>query len=128
VDAFPNQEYRGQITRISPFLDPETRTADVEIEVDNPSQELKPGMFARVSIEARKPKPSLAIDRSALLTRGSLQGVFLLDEGLITHFVPITVGRMQDDFVEVLDGLSEGTRVVTSGAQKLNEGDRVTIS
>lgn len=128
VDAFQNQGYRGQITRISPFLDPETRTADVEIEIDNPSQELKPGMFARVSIEARKPKPSLAIDRSALLTRGSLQGVFLLDEELITHFVPITVGRMQDDFVEVLEGLSEGTRVVTSGAQKLNEGDKVTIS
>ena len=62
VDAFPSRQYRGQITRISPFLDPETRTADVEIEIDNPSEELKPGMFARVSIEARKPKPSLAIN------------------------------------------------------------------
>jgi HlyD family secretion protein len=128
VDAFPSRQYRGQITRISPFLDPETRTADVEIEIDNPSQELKPGMFARVSIEARKPKPSLAINRSALLTRGSLQGVFLLDEELTTRFVPITVGRIQGDFVEVLEGLDEGTRVVTSGAQKLNEGDKVKIS
>lgn len=128
VDSFPDRQYKGQITRISPFLDPETRTADIEIEIDNPTGELKPGMFARVSIEARQPKPSLAIPRSALLTRGNSQGVFLLDDDLKTRFVPISVGRMQGDFVEVLDGLEEGTQVVTSGAQKLNEGDKVTIS
>jgi len=128
VDAFPDRQYKGQITRISPFLDPDTRTADIEIEITNASGELKPGMFARVSIEARKPKPSLAIPRSALLTRGSIQGVFLLNEELTTRFVPITIGRMQDDFVEVLGGLEDGTRVVTSGAQKLNEGDKVKIS
>ena len=53
--------------------------------------------------------------------------MFLLNERLTTRFVPITIGRLQDDFVEVLDGLEEGTQVVTSGAQKLNEGDKVKI-
>jgi Cu(I)/Ag(I) efflux system membrane fusion protein len=128
VDAFPDRRFRGQITRISPFFDPDTRTTDVEIEVENTSGLLKPGMFARVSVETGTPQPSLAIPRSALLTRGTEKGVFLLDDATSTVFRRVRIGRIQDDFVEILEGLEEGTVVVTSGAQKLNEGDKVKIT
>ena len=56
VDAYPDKRFDGTITRMSPVLDPRTRTGDVEIELDNSDGDLKPGMFARASIVVeRKP-------------------------------------------------------------------------
>jgi len=127
VDAYPERMYRGQVTRISPFLNPDTRSADLEIEIANESGELRPGMFARVIIKSGEPQSALAIPRSALLTRGTEKGVFLLSDDWITRYKTIQIGRIQGDYVEVLEGLEPGTQVVTSGAQKLNEGDKVKV-
>jgi len=127
VDGYPNKIYRGHVTRISPLLNPETRAADCEIEIENQAETLKPGMFARVTIDASKSRNSLAIPRAALLTRGSEKGVFLLTGDLTTEYRRIDIGDIQGDFVEVLSGLEAGTRVVTAGAQKLNDGDKVRI-
>jgi len=128
VDAVPGRSYRGSITRLSPFLNPETRTADIEIEIPNPEQTLKPGMFARVHIDVNTSQESLAVPRAALLTRGDQKGVYLLTPDLRTVFQPVGAGRVQGDYVEILDGLSAGMRVVTTGAQSLNEGDTVKVS
>lgn len=127
VDAHPDAVYRGRVTRISPSLNSDTRTADVEIEIDNEAGTLKPGMFARVLIDAGKPRHGLAIPRSALLTRGEEKGVFLLNANQETVFRRIQIGVIQEGFVEVLGGLDEGAEVVTSGAQKLNDGDKVRL-
>jgi membrane fusion protein, multidrug efflux system len=127
VDGVPDERYGGKVTRISPFLDPDTRSADVEIEIANNRKDLKPGMFARVVIAAGAPTKALAIPRGALLTRGDEKGVFLLTSDQTTEYRRIEIGRIQGNYVEVLDGLGEGTQVVTSGAQKLNEGDKVRI-
>jgi len=125
VDAYPDQIYEGTVTRITPFLNPETRSADVEIEIANPNQVLKPGMFARVKIDAKIIRNALSIPRSALLTRGIQKGVYLLTEDMATVFRPIQIGQIKGDVVEVVDGLEEGMEVVGMGAQHLNEGDRV---
>ena len=125
VDAYPDQVYQGTVTRITPFLNPDTRSADVEIEIANPNQALKPGMFARVKIDARMTRDALSIPRSALLTRGVQKGVYLLTEDMVTVFQPIEIGQIKGDVVEVVDGLEEGVEIVAVGAQNLNEGDRV---
>ena len=125
VDAYPDQVYQGTVTRITPFLNPDTRSADVEIEIANPNQALKPGMFARVKIDVRMTRDALSIPRSALLTRGVQKGVYLLTEDMVTVFQPIEIGQIKGDVVEVVDGLEEGVEIVAVGAQNLNEGDRV---
>ena len=125
VDAYPDRIYEGTVTRITPFLNPETRSADVEIEIANPDNTLKPGMFARVKIDARISRDALSIPRSALLTRGSRKGVFLLTEDMVTVFQVIEIGQIKGNVVEVLEGLEEGVEVVNAGASNLNEGDRV---
>jgi hypothetical protein len=48
VDAFPGEDFMGRIARVSPVLDPSTRTAPLEVEISNPQYRLKPGMYARV--------------------------------------------------------------------------------
>jgi len=125
VDAYPDQIFEGTVTRITPFLNPETRSADAEIEIANPNQILKPGMFARVKIDARIIRDALSIPRSALLTRGIQKGVYLLTEDMVTVFQPIEIGQIKGQVVEVVGGLEEGVEIVSVGAQNLNEGDRV---
>lgn len=127
IDALGGEAVSGTVTRISPYLSPDTRTADVEIEIANPNRRLRPGMFARVRIDADLSYTSVSIPRSALLTRGDQKGVFLLTDDLTTVFHPIEVGRIEDRIVEVLSGLEAGAEVVTAGAQSLNEGDRVRL-
>ena len=125
VDAYPDRIYEGTVTRITPFLNPETRSADVEIEIANPDNTLKPGMFARVTIDAKISRNALSIPRSALLTRGSQKGVYLLTEDMATVFQVIEIGQIKGNVVEVIEGLEEGVEVVNAGASNLNEGDRV---
>ena len=125
VDAYPDRIYEGTVTRITPFLNPETRSADVEIEIANPDNTLKPGMFARVKIDSKISRDALSIPRSALLTRGSQKGVFLLTEDMATVFQIIEIGQIKGNVVEVTKGLEEGVEVVNAGASNLNEGDRV---
>lgn len=128
VDAYPGKTYQGAVTRISPFLNPETRSADIEIEIPNPGQLLRPGMFARVQIDVKTRQDLLAVPRTGLLTRGSQKGVYLLSSEMKTVFRPVTVGRIQGEYVEILDGLEAGTVIVTKGAQNLNEGDTVQVA
>jgi len=125
VDAYPDRIYKGTVTRITPFLNPETRSADVEIEIANPDNTLKPGMFARVKIDAKITRDALSIPRSALLTRGSQKGVYLLTEDMAVVFQVIEIGQIKGNVVEVIEGLEEGVEVVNAGASSLNEGDRV---
>lgn len=130
VDAFPDLIYKGTITRISPYLNPETRSADVEIEIENRNHMLKPGMFVRSTIDARISETSLSIPRSALLTRGAMKGVYFPtqeDKRTTVFFQAIKIGRIDGAVVEVLDGLQEGMQVVSTGAQNLNEGDLIRV-
>ncbi|MEE8586941.1 MAG: efflux RND transporter periplasmic adaptor subunit [Acidobacteriota bacterium] len=124
-DAYPELIYHGSVTRISPFLDPETRSADIEIEIANPGHTLKPGMFVRVRIDVNVSRQAASIPRSGLVMRGAQQGVFQLTQENTVRFQPVEVGTIDGDTVEVLSGLEEGAEIVTTGAQNLNEGDSV---
>lgn len=127
VDVYPDRVYQGTITRISPYLNPETRSADVEIEIANRDGTLKPGMFAHVKIDAKISETALSIPRSALLMRGTQQGVYFLTPERTTVFRQIEIGRIEGDVVEVLGGLQKGDEVISTGAQNLNEGDEVRM-
>ena len=125
LDAYPDLAVRGSITRISPVVRSETRSADVEIDIANTEGLLRPGMFARVGIAAGKTRESLSVPRSALITRGQQQGVFVLTGQQTATFRPIEAGRIDGNRVEVLSGLRADETVIVSGGQSLNDGDSV---
>jgi membrane fusion protein (multidrug efflux system) len=127
-DALPGRQYRGRVVRISPLVDTATRSVSVEIQIANPGRILRPGMFARVRVGGAAAAPALSIPRSALLTRGNTQGVYLLGEGNTAIFREIEMGRNEDGWVEVLRGLDPGEVFVSAGAQSLNDGDRVRVA
>jgi HlyD family secretion protein len=127
VDAFPGEKFEGRIAHVAPVLDPATRTAQIEVEVPNSNFRLKPGMYAKVDFVVEHKDNTLVVPANAIVDVGGKKGVFLPDEGDIARFKPVTIGMSQTELVEVVDGLPEGTRVVTTGAAALREGDRIVL-
>jgi HlyD family secretion protein len=127
VDAFPGEKFAGRIARISPVLDPATRTAQIEVEIDNPQFRLKPGMYARVSFTVAHRENALVVPANALVDVQGRRGVFMPAEGDTAKFQPIEVGLMDEQHIEVASGLSEGDRIVTTGAAALREGDKIIL-
>jgi Cu(I)/Ag(I) efflux system membrane fusion protein len=104
----------GQVAYIQPTVDPETRTGEVRIELENKDGTLKPDSFVDVTFSAQHQK-RLAIPQEAIL-RGSM-GAYVLHYLGDGRFKPVMVktGVKSKDFVEVKDGLERGQEIVTSG-------------
>ena len=131
VDAFPGESFGGRVARIAPVLDPATRTAEIEIEVPNPDFRLKPGMYARVSLVVGNKSQALVVPREAVVIRTSARGVFRVDAAggsATAQFVSLVIGLEDELHVEVVEGLSEGDRVVTTGAAGLQHGDPILLA
>lgn len=110
---FPGEELRGKITYVYPYLESETRTAKVRIELPNRDLKLKPGMYGSINIRLDLGK-RLSIPRSAVLDSGIRRIVFV-DKGE-GYFEPreVTLGVRADAYYEVVNGVKEGERIVTS--------------
>ena len=131
VDAFPAESFAGRVARIAPVLDPATRTAEIEIEVPNPDYRLKPGMYARVSLVVGSKSRALVVPREAVVIRTAARGVFRVDASggrPTAQFVSLVTGLEDERHVEVLEGLAEGDRVVTTGAAGLQHGDPILLA
>ena len=113
--TFPNalgQHFESKVTFISPHIDPQTRRAEVRLELDNPEHIIKPDMWADVELEAPLGN-ELTVPDSAVIDTGTRFLAFVqTGEG---HFEPreIKVGAKTDEFYQVLSGLNEGEKVVT---------------
>jgi HlyD family secretion protein len=127
VDAYPGEVFTGRIARVSPVLDPATRTAPIEIEIPNTSARLKPGMYARVSVTTSTRKEALVVPANAVVDLGGRRGVFTpLNESAV--FRALEFGTEQGDIIEVLGGLNEGDTVITTGSSALRDGDRIVLA
>ena len=114
INAYPDKEFEGTITYIYPTLKPETRTVTVRLEIANPRGLLKPAMFAQVEISVTGKGKVLTVPTSSVIDSGTRQVVLVqLAEG---RFEPreISLGSRSDNYVEVLEGVVEGERVVVA--------------
>ena len=114
--SLPDPKFRGRVTYIYPMVDEKTRTARVRMEFHNPGYFLKPGMYATVELLSELSPSALLVPDMAVLRSGEKNTVFVALEG--GHFEPRTVRlgpRAEGNSYQVLSGLSEGERVVTSG-------------
>ena len=127
TDAFPNREFTGTIVRIAPLLKETSRQARVEIEIPNPEQPLKPGMFVRVRIEFDTHENTTVVPVAALARRDGRHGVFLVDrDNMKARFVPVTRGITEGELVEVVEPPLSGS-VVTMGHHLLEDGAAIRL-
>ena len=127
VDAFPGETFHGRVARIAPILDPATRTAQVEIEIPNPSYRLKPGMYARVRFTVERHENTLIVPTLSVVDVSGKIGVFLAADDKAT-FHPVTIGIEHQDVTEITGGLDEGQKIISTGAAALREGDKIMLA
>ena len=110
VDALQNPELKGKVTQIVPAADPGSRSFLVKIELPSDAQ-LRSGLFGRAQF-SRGQRSSFVIPRTAVVERGQLQGVYVLDQNKVAGLRYVTLGKTSGPQVEVLAGLQEGERFV----------------
>jgi len=126
VDTYPYELFQGSVLRISPTVDPETRSAEVEIQVNNDEHRLKPGMFARVSIMMQQRDNVLVIRNDSLLRENGPPKVFVHDNGK-TSIKAVRLGLKGEEYVEIVAGLQAGDEVITAGQYELTDGMPVKV-
>lgn len=115
--------HAGRVARVGPRFEPGSRQARVELEIDNPSFVLKPGMFARAEIALGEIQDALIVPQDALTKRREVQGVFQVD-GSEARWIPVEVGAVASPYVQILSPALQG-RVVTLGQNLLEDGAQI---
>jgi len=130
--AYPGRVFKGKVKAISPVINPEDKTCKVIVDVDNPKEEIKPGMHADVEIAAEIHKDKLLVPQDAVLVRGGRKLAFVV-EGDLAKWRYIQVGLENDEFAEVLpsdregEGVKEGEIVIVDGHFTLAHDARIRI-
>lgn len=116
VDSYPKEHFSGQITYVSDFLDPASRTAKVRCVVNNRDGRLKLEMFANVEVPAGGVRKALAVPREALQKLESDEVVFVEKDGGRFEKRVVQPGEAGEGWVELVKGVNKGEKVVTKGS------------
>ncbi|HEX6959388.1 MAG TPA: efflux RND transporter periplasmic adaptor subunit [Ferrovibrio sp.] len=126
LDALPGREFEGRVYAIDPAFDANGRAAILRARLPNPDRQLRPGMFARVTLIVDE-RDALLVPETALLPSGTDIYVFrVVDDKAVQ--TKVKIGLRRDARVEILSGLSPGDRIVAEGAMKLRDGQFVRLS
>jgi membrane fusion protein (multidrug efflux system) len=124
VDALPGETFIGSVYAIDPEVDVNGRAVILRASIDNRSGQLRPGLFARVSLVLERKSDALLVPEEAIVPQGEKQLVYTIVDGTAT-LVPVETGDRHAGRVEIVSGLAPGDRVVTAGQMKLRPGAKV---
>jgi multidrug resistance efflux pump len=127
VTAFPGRIFQGRIAIITPALELQSRTAEIQITIPNPGYVLNPGMFGRAEIVLRSNPQAILIPIQAFLSEGDKDFVFVFKDGKAYRRV-IQKGLIKEPFVEITKGLNLGEQVITAGLDNLKDGMPVRLT
>jgi RND family efflux transporter MFP subunit len=126
VDAWPDRQFEGKIAHVAPILDEQSRTLRLEATVNNDAGLLKPGLFARVTIQTGRREKALVAPAEAIFTVAGLEKVFIVEENRVTERL-VRSGVRVADRIEILEGVKEGERVAVSNLGNLQQGREVAV-
>lgn len=121
TSAYPDRNFSGTVTRISPNINATSRVLVVEAEVENTNGLLKPGQFATVRITQPKPAQAVMVPTSAVKTEGDTNKVFLVRDGRAEERL-VQLGLLENDRIEIKNGVAENDTVATSNLNILYDG------
>ena len=124
VDAIPDREFKGEITRFSTVLNPSTRTMRTEIQMPNPDWLLRPGMYGRATLSLERRTDAMMIPSDALRADGDATFIYCVVDGLAKR---VDIGATVGDGIqaEVTGGLRGDERVVVSAQGPIRDGSPV---
>ena len=125
--AFEKTVIMGKILRLSPAMDATTHSFRAEVEVDNEAQLLRPGMFVQATIVTDRHQDVAVVPRDAITERAGRDVVFVID-GQRARRQEVSLGLSNDDWIEIIDGVTQGERVVIRGLETLTDEARVRVT
>jgi len=126
-EALPGETFNAEVIEINPVLDPASRTMRIRLRFINPDPRIKAGMFATISLVTNRKVDVPVIPRTSVINTYGSWIVFVVDENNTAKRREVTLGIDNEEFFEVLDGISMGDRVVSAGQNFLSDGDFVRI-
>ena len=126
-DAYPGETFSGKVQRIYPTVDTATRTFEVEVRIANATEKLKPGMFARVSIDLGTQQNVVVPDRAVVKQTGSGNKYVYVLKGNTVSYNRVDLGQRLDNAYELLSGIEDGDTVVITGQTRLADGVKVEV-
>ena len=128
ADALPGRSFTGKVERLYPTIDAATHTFKAEVHVANTDRVLRPGMYARVTVNYGSNHNIVVPDMCIVKQEGTGQKfVYLLKSNNTVSYVPVTLGRHFGTEYEVTEGISEGDMVVYKGQAALKDGVEVIV-
>lgn len=129
ADAIPDKTFYGKVEKIYPTIDPATRTFTTEVVVANNYKTLRPGMFARVTVNFGANNNVVIPDVAVVKQQGSGERfVYVLNPDGTVSYVKVALGRRMGAEYEVLEGIEDGAKVVVGGQIRLKDGIKVTVN
>lgn len=129
VDAFPGEEFAGEVSAIEPVIDVDSRSARVRARVGNSEDKLRPGLFARVNLDVGDAgATALLIPEQALMQEGETRFVYVVRDGKAARVV-VKTGQRVPGRIAITQGLKDGDQVITAGQGKpmMHEGAAVNV-
>jgi membrane fusion protein (multidrug efflux system) len=117
----------GQISFIDPTISTDTRSVLLRAVVHNTHDQVRPGLYVRVSVDLLTHPAALVVPLAAIGSDLNASFVFVVDDKNIAHQRTVTVGLRDGDRVELLDGVKAGEQVVVVGLFRLRDGDQVAV-
>ncbi|MDR0441931.1 MAG: efflux RND transporter periplasmic adaptor subunit [Treponema sp.] len=130
LEAIPGETFNAEVVEINPVLDPASRTMRIRLEFTGRAARdprIKAGMFATVSLVTSRKVNVPVIPRMSVINTYGSWIVFIVDENNIARRREVELGLDNEEFLEVLRGVSRGDRVVSQGQNFLSDGDPVRI-
>jgi len=129
LDAYPGEDFYGKVTIITPAVDATTHTFPVEITINNPEQKVRPGMFARATINFGSQDHVLIPDDALVKQIGAGDRyVYVYDEAKKTvSYNRVELGKHMDKYYEIFSGVNAGDKVVIAGQARLSNGKEVEV-
>lgn len=128
ADALPGEQFTGSIIRLYPVMDASSHTFNVEVCIGNEQRRLRPGMFARVTVNFGDNQSIVVPDASVVKMQGSgVRSVYVVDGNSMVELRTVTLGRHFDGKYEILSGLADDETVVVKGQSALKSGIKVDI-
>ncbi|TVR53764.1 MAG: efflux RND transporter periplasmic adaptor subunit [Spirochaetaceae bacterium] len=127
LDAYPTADFAARITRLSPVIDPQTRTLETTLTLTTRDARVRPGMFARVELVLNERPDALTVPQPAVVRRDGRPHVFVVSADDRAELRPVTTGIESAGRIELVSGVSVGERVVTRGQNLLDAGTPVRV-
>ena len=128
LDIYPDKEFPGKIMLIHPVIDVATRSFQAEVRIDNPSLLIRPGMFARASVDFGSHEKVVVSDRAVIKQSGTNDKYVFVIDGDRVVYTKVELGRRIDSIYEVISGIEQGQQVVVAGYTSLMDNSKIKIS